>query len=481
MPRPASRPAATTAGAAHGPSPNAKVLLIVLSAAAFLLTLAGSALKNTVQVYFVPMADTFGGSRGALAWATTLFAVTVAVASPLVGALADRLGGAATLALGTALSGVALIGCALAGELWLFVAVYALIAALASTMLSYVPLGVLVDELFRDGRKGLMYALLTNGAAVGFVVLVPLWSWLGTWSSWQDVLLVVGLVFLCVLAPLAMLVARGSNRVAARPEAEDTVSSDPGPRALRRLSFGERLRLTAGNPDMRRLSLALFACGATMAFIDVHFMPLMHDHGLGHTVSSTAVALLGVFEIAGGLLAGWLCDRGWIKGVLLSAYAVRCVAMVLVALNPTGAVVIAFGVVFGVSYLATVIATTMWAARVLPVEVRGFGMGLVWTVHALGTALTSEVGAVMADATHDYSVVALGCAGLAAAACVLVLAGRVPEAAQTGEADATDTGTSGPDAGSSGPGGGTGTAAASEADAPADADTAHRAEPAGAR
>ncbi|MBE8471381.1 MFS transporter [Streptomyces justiciae] len=401
--------------------PNVRALLLVLSAAAFLLTLAGSALKNTVQVYFVPMADTFGGSRGALAWATTLFAVTVAVASPLVGAIADRIGGAATLAVGTALSGAALVGCALAGRLWLFVAVYAVVAALASTMLSYVPLGVLVDELFRDGRKGLMYALLTNGAAVGFVVLVPLWSWLGTWASWENVLLVVGLVFLFVLAPVALLVARASGKVTSA-DAEAAVPDE----SPVRLSFAERFRLTTRNADLRRLALAMFACGATMAFIDVHFIPLMHDHGLGHTVSSTAVALLGVFEIAGGLLAGWLCDRGRIKAVLLSAYAVRGVAMLLVALTPTGTVAIAFGIVFGISYLATVIATTMWAARVLPVEVRGFGMGLVWTVHALGTALTSEVGALMADSTHSYTPVTLGCAALAAAACVLVLASRVP-------------------------------------------------------
>ncbi|PWI16777.1 hypothetical protein DI272_23390 [Streptomyces sp. Act143] len=406
--------------------PHVRALLLVLSAAAFLLTLAGSALKNTVQVYFVPMADTFGGSRGALAWATTLFAVTVAVASPLVGAIADRIGGAATLAVGTALSGAALVGCALAGRLWLFVAVYAVVAALASTMLSYVPLGVLVDELFRDGRKGLMYALLTNGAAVGFVVLVPLWSWLGTWASWQHVLLVVGLAFLFVLAPVALLVARASGKVTSA-DADEEASAQQTEEPVR-LSFAARFRLTARNGDLRRLALAMFACGATMAFIDVHFIPLMHDHGLGHTVSSTAVALLGVFEIAGGLLAGWLCDRGRIKAVLVSAYAVRGVAMLLVALTPTGTVAIAFGIVFGISYLATVIATTMWAARVLPVEVRGFGMGLVWTVHALGTALTSELGAQMADSTHSYTPVTLGCAALAAAACVLVLASRVPAA-----------------------------------------------------
>lgn len=403
--------------------PGIRPLIVVLAAAAFLLTLAGSALKNTVQVYFVPMADTFGGSRGSLAWATTLFAVTCAVASPVVGAIADRIGGAATLALGTGLSGVALVGCALSGQLWLFVLVYAVIAAMASTMLSFVPLGVLVDELFRDGRKGLVYALLTNGSAVGFVVLVPLWSWLGSWASWQSVLLVVGLLFLCVLTPMALLVARASARAVAPAAEEGAEEAEP---ARQSLTFKERWRLTLGNRDMRLLAVAFFACGTTMAFIDVHFMPFMHDHGMSHAVSSTAIALLGAFEIAGGLLAGLLCDRGWIKRVLLAAYAVRSAAMVLLVLTPTDTLAMAFGAVFGISYLATVIATTLWVARILPPQVRGFGMGLVWMVHAIGTALTSQLGAMIADAMHDYGPVTLGCAGVAVTACLLVLLAKVP-------------------------------------------------------
>ncbi|MFI5801291.1 MFS transporter [Streptomyces sp. NPDC051561] len=411
------------------PSPQrrstGRLLLPLLAASAFLLTLAGSSLKNTIQVYFLPMAETFESSRGALATATTLFAVATAVASPLVGGLADRLGGAATLAIGTALSGVSFVGCALAGQLWLFVVVYGLVAAFAFAMLSFVPLGVLVDELFRNGRKGLIYALLTNGAAVGFIVLVPLWTWLGTQVSWRSVLLVTGLVFLFGLTPLAVQTARKAGQLTSQDREEEAANPAASEEkvqqaALQKLTFGARLRAAAQVRELRVLSLAFFSCGVTMAFIDVHFVPMVHDHGLTQATGSTALVLLGIFEVAGGLLAGWLCDRGLIKAVLIGAYALRGGAMLLVSVAEQPVPVMAFGIIFGISYLATVVATTMWAASALPERVRGTGMGLVWAVHAAGTAIGSQAGASLADLTGSYAVATLASATLAACACLLV-------------------------------------------------------------
>ncbi|MCC9305751.1 MFS transporter [Kitasatospora sp. RB6PN24] len=389
--------------------------LAILASAAFLLTLAGSALKNTFQVYFLPIAHSFGVSRSGLAWAATLFAVTTALASPLVGGIADRIGGARTLAVGTFLAGLAMIGCALSGQLWLFVVVYCLVAALAVTMLSYVPLGVFVDQLFQDGRKGLSYALITNGAAVGFVVLVPLWSWLGGRYSWQTVLEGIGVVFLVVLTPLSLVLARQSDRLTASKPAGGA-EDRPGLQSL-----GARVRLCLRAAPLRRLALAFVGCGFTMAFIDVHFVPLMTDHHMGGTVSSSAVAVLGVFEIAGSLLAGWLCDRKLVKQVLVGAYAARCLAMLLVWAAPSQAGVMLFGIVFGLSYLASVIASSLWIAQVLPAEVRGTAMGLTWMVHALGVAGGSQLGAVLRDMTGSYQMIVLICAALTAGSALIIL------------------------------------------------------------
>src|SRR5688572_12419784 len=118
----------------------------------FVISMAGSSMKSTVQVLFLPIADDFDVSRGALAVGTTLFAVVTALASSAVGHLADRIGAVPVLAIGAGITGVVLVVCAVATDIRVFVPTYGVLGAIGCTMLSFVPLGVLADQLFQ-GRN----------------------------------------------------------------------------------------------------------------------------------------------------------------------------------------------------------------------------------------------------------------------------------------------------------------------------------------
>ncbi|OFB41313.1 hypothetical protein CcI156_12880 [Frankia sp. CcI156] len=379
--------------------------LIFAATLAFTLSLAGSALKNTIQVDFSPIAVDLGVSRGTFAWSTTVFAVVIAVASPVVGVLADRFGGAAVLVSGTVLAGAAFLICAAAPGVSLFASVYGVLGAFAFTMLSYVPLGKLASELFTARGEGLAYAVMTNGPAVGFIVLVPLWVWLGAFASWRAVFVVAGLSMLLVLTPLALLLYRLSGQDEPAPTA---TPGTPGTADDARLGFGDRLRLAAANPVFLALTVAFTGCGITMAFVDVHLVTDLHEHGMSPGVVSGTLAMLGVFEILGSLAAGRRCDRGRVRQTLLVGYALRGGAMVLVAFDATVTASLAFGVIFGASYLATVVATTLWIGRVLPEGARATGLGLLWTLHSIGAALSSQLGALVADSYNSYTQVAMG-------------------------------------------------------------------------
>ncbi|MET1074926.1 MAG: hypothetical protein ABWY11_19920, partial [Umezawaea sp.] len=78
--------------------------------------MAGSSLKSTVQVLFLPIADGLDVNRGTLAIATTLFAVVTALVSSAVGHLAERIGAVPVLAIGAATTGGVLILCAYATD-----------------------------------------------------------------------------------------------------------------------------------------------------------------------------------------------------------------------------------------------------------------------------------------------------------------------------------------------------------------------------
>ncbi|WP_426624816.1 MFS transporter [Leifsonia sp. McL0607] len=383
-----------------------------ITGVAILISLMGSSLKNTVQVFFVPMADSFGYPRGEFAIATTIFAATIALASPAIGALSDRFGPLLVMRAGLVVSAAMFALITVAQSFLLLAILYGVLGALGYASLSYVPIGVLVDRAFPADRRGFFYALVTNGTAIGFIVLVPLWIWLETMTSWQSVLIALSVLFAVVLLPLSFTVrAPDAKRLATTATSHVERS-----RALAVMRCGPFIPLV----------LAFMACGVTMAFVDVHLIPDMHDHGVAPTTVSTAMVLLGFTEIVGAFVAGFFCDRGRIRSVLLSAYLLRGASIVLLAISPNDVVIQLFGVIFGSSYLMTVVATTVWIARLYPPHVRGLLLGIMWAAHQVGAALSSQLGATLHDVLDSYDPIIYIGAAFCVVSIIIVAALREP-------------------------------------------------------
>jgi predicted MFS family arabinose efflux permease len=411
---------------AQGSPPSRRSVLVLATGMALLLSLAGSALKSTVQVDIVHMAHDLHVGLDGFAVSTTIFALMIAAASPFVGHFADRFGGAVTLTSGAVLAGAAFLLCAVSPNIAVFVLSYGLLGAFAFTFLSFIPLAVLVDRLFEGRGEGLSYATLTNGPAIGFIVLVPLWVWLQSIASWRTVLFAVGLVFWVVLAPIAWSLRRFTDGGGAAVEA--TVDETP---------LARRLVNIVRIPSFSLLAIAFFGCGVTMAFIDVHLVADLEMNHVAPGITSATLVILGIMEILGSLVAGHYCDKGLIKRTLIGAYALRSTAMFLIALSPHAVSALAFGALFGTSYLMSVVATTMWVFKILPKHVRGTGMGVIWTVHSIGAALSSQLGASLRQATDSYYL-----PSLLAAIVVLVstmIAAGLAEPLSAPAATATDT------------------------------------------
>ncbi|WP_435106153.1 MFS transporter [Arhodomonas sp. AD133] len=370
-----------------------------------LICVFGSSLKNTYQVFFTDMVTAFSVDRGDFAISGSLFVLVIGVASPLVGYLADRFGARVTLFMGVVLAGVVFLGMAIAGDYVAFAGLYGVGAALAYTALSYVPLGVLSEEVGSPRWRGLIYAVMTNGAAIGFMVLSPLWVYLGTVADWRTVFAAIGVVFLLPLAALSLTALRlgaGVDRVDAAAEAP--------------IPFGWKARWVLASPVFWTLAASFAGCGFTMALIDVHVMPYLEELSVSPAWRALAIASLGATELFFGLLAGYLCDRRDRSLVLAGCYALRALAIPCLVIVPDKVGVLAFSCLFGASYLGTVVATTALVMETFDARVRGLALGGVWLFHQLGALACTQLGAELFDALGSYRLIFLAAAGVSLAA-----------------------------------------------------------------
>ena len=71
------------------------------------------------------------------------------------------------------------------------------------------------------------------------------------------------------------------------------------------------------------LNAGFFVCGFHVAFIATHLPSFLTDNGLSHMVGATVLALVGLANIFGSSLFGWLGDRYSRKYLLSLLYLVR--------------------------------------------------------------------------------------------------------------------------------------------------------------
>jgi predicted MFS family arabinose efflux permease len=171
-------------------------------------------------------------------------------------------------------------------------------------------------------------------------------------------------------------------------------------------SIGAALREAFGYRSFQLLMAGYFVCGFQVVFIGVHLPSYLKDNGLTPDVATTALALIGLFNVFGTYAAGSLGQR-WPKRHLLSGiYALRSVVIVAFLAAPlTPWSVYLFAAAIGFLWLSTVPPTNAVIAQIFGVQYLSMLGGFVFLSHQVGSFLGAWLGGKLYDATGSYDVV----------------------------------------------------------------------------
>jgi predicted MFS family arabinose efflux permease len=219
--------------------------------------------------------------------------------------------------------------------------------------------------------------------------MVPVENWLiGSWG-WQNALFILGCAALAIV-PLGLGLR------------EPAQAAHDGPRQ----SVGAALKEALAYPSFRWLMAGYFVCGFQVVFIGVHMPSYLKDHGLTPEVATTALALIGLFNVFGTYGAGVLGQRLAKRHILSAIYLLRSVAILAFLLFPLSAAsVYLFSAVMGVLWLSTVPPTNAVVAQIFGVQYMSMLGGLVFFSHQIGSFMGVWLGGRLYDATGSYDAV----------------------------------------------------------------------------
>ncbi|WP_041770177.1 MFS transporter [Metapseudomonas resinovorans] len=359
----------------------------VLLGASLILALS-LGIRHGFGLFLAPMSSEFGWGREVFAFAIALQNLIWGLAQPFTGALADRFGAAKTVMVGGVLYALGLVLMGFSDSaLSLSLSAGLLIGiGLSGTSFSVI-LGVVGRAVPVDQRSMAMGVAAAAGSFGQFAMLpgtLGLISWLG----WSAALLALGLL-VALIVPLVGL-----------------LKDNPPPSQAHEQSLGEALREATGHSGFWLLALGFFVCGFQVVFIGVHLPAYLVDQHLPASVGTTVLALVGLFNVFGTYIAGWLGGRHAKPKLLTGLYLLRGVVIVAFVYSPLSiGSAYAFGMAMGLLWLSTVPLTNGTVATLFGVRNLSMLGGIVFLFHQLGAFLGGWLGGYLYDHTGSYQLV----------------------------------------------------------------------------
>jgi MFS family permease len=376
------------------PNPNtapAEVLSLkqVLICGALIVTLS-MGIRHGFGLWLQPITVDRGWTRETFAFALAVQNLAWGLAGPLAGMVADRFGAFRVLVVGSVLYSLGLVLMALSTSGLAFTGSAGILIGMAQAGTTYAVVYGVIGRNVAPERRSWAMGVAAAAGSFGQFMMVPVESGLIGSIGWQMAL------FALAAAALAMIPLSLGLREPA---------SATAPKAGQQ-SIGGALREAFGYGSFNWLMAGYFVCGFQVVFIGVHLPSYLKDQGLGPEVATTALALIGLFNVFGTYGAGALGQRLPRKWILSSIYALRSVAIVLFLWAPlTPLSVYLFASVMGLLWLSTVPPTNAVIAQIFGVQFLSMLGGFVFLSHQVGSFLGVWMGGLLYDATGGYDVV----------------------------------------------------------------------------
>ncbi len=365
-------------------------LLQVLILGATIVTLAMGT-RHGFGLWLQPITQTNGWGRQEFSVALAVQNISWGFFGIFAGMVADRFGAFKVILIGAVCYAVGLYGMAVSSTPFAFAMTAGVLVGAAQAGTTYAVIYGVIGRNVPENKRSWAMGVTAAAGSFGQFLMVPVEGQLILQLGWQNALIVLAAVVL-VIGPLSFGLREPGLAERRGGQSDQTI------RQALREAFQYR--------SFQWLMAGYFVCGFQVVFIGVHMPSYLKDNGLGPEVASTALALIGLFNVVGTYAAGSLGQRMPKRYILSAIYLGRSVAISLFLLFPLSAMsVYLFSAVMGVLWLSTVPPTNATIAQIFGVRHMSMLGGFVFFSHQVGSFMGVWLGGVLYDATGAYDIV----------------------------------------------------------------------------
>ncbi|MEJ2624627.1 MAG: MFS transporter [Pseudolabrys sp.] len=348
--------------------------------------------RAALGLFLTPMSAANGWSREVFSLALAIQVIVWGTAQPFAGVIADRFGTVRVFLVGAVLYAAGLMLMAYSSTPGVLDLSAGLLMGLGIAGTSFTLVIAAFSKLMPAEMRSLAFGAGTAAGSFGQFLFSPLAIGFIEKLGWQHALVAFGIITLSIV-PLATAL-----RTAPMSHAKTDGVSEQTLRHAMIEAFGHRSYIL--------LVLGFFTCGFQLLFITVHLPAYLVDRGLSVEVGAWALGVIGLFNIIGSVLSGWLGDRMPKRYLLSIIYTLRSIAVIaFITLPVTTVSTLTFAGVMGLLWLSTVPPTSGLVALMFGTRWMATLFGFAFFSHQVGGFLGVWLGGLLYTVTGSYNVV----------------------------------------------------------------------------
>jgi MFS family permease len=274
-------------------------------------------------------------------------------------------------------------------------------------------------------KRAMALGMLSIGVPIGGALWTPALGWVIDTSGWRTAAMIMGVAFLLVGIPAALVLRHRPEPYGWLPDGEPLPpdyharTAGRGKSSLSDLP-GFTLRQALATPAYWLLNASVALRIMVTSSVIIHIVALMQDLGMSTVEAAGMLSALALLSIIGRLLMGWLGDRVGLRGVYLGALLTLIAGLIIVAYASSAWQIWLFMFLFAPAYGGLASMTPAYRADLFGTRAYASIGGAMEPVTMIGTITGPFLAGYVFDVTGSYRVAMLIFAAVSAANLFLI-------------------------------------------------------------
>lgn len=380
------------------------VILVVT----FISIIVAGIIRSSSGIFIDPFETEFGWGRPAISFAFAVGLFLYGFSGPFMAAFVDIFGLKKMMLYSMAILTVGLSLTFVMNSEWQLILIWGVMLGIGSGLFLTV-LSTQVANRWFVKRRGLAVGFLTAATATGQLVLLPVLASFVENYSWRAAIALIFALSIAMLIIIAIFMKSWPKDVGTTPYGQEEHVLNEPPIISNRNPFKVAINSLIEGLKVKEFWLlagSFFICGlSTSGLIGTHFISYCVSFGIPLVTAASLLSLMGVFDLIGTTVSGWLSDRFDNRWLLFWYYLLRGISLLFLpfALAQGSYVwLVIFSIFYGLDWIATVPPTVGLARQKFGLQKSAMMYGWITAAHQVGAGVAAFSGGVIFKIFDSY-------------------------------------------------------------------------------